>query len=138
MNTCSRTCFVRESIDLKELFKDTAEEIVNDAAYENDEIIDYEDLPKWLIKRGVILPSSVQEWERANGVQEWERANEYFRDHLYHSNKVKDVKKEIYDMQNKTYEYFSETYGQVKDQEINEYKNWTKNQLKKHLKILKS
>ena len=129
MNTCSRTCFVGESIDVKELFKDAAEEIVNDATYENDEIIDYEDLPKWLIKRGVILPSSVQEWERAN---------EYFRDHLYHSNKVKDVKKEIYDMQNKTYEYFSETYGQVKDQEINEYKNWTKNQLKKHLKILKS
>ena len=41
-------------------------------------------------------------------------------------------------MQNKIYEYFSETHGQVKDKEINEYKNWTKNQLKSHLKLLKS
>ena len=82
-----------------------------------------------MIKRGVILPNSVQEWERAN---------KYFRDHLHHNNKVKDVSKEINDMQNKICEYFSETHGQVKDKEINEYKNWTKNQLKSHLKLLKS
>ena len=81
------------------------EEIVNDSTNENDEIIDYEDLPKGLIKRGVILPNSLHEWERAN---------EYFRDHLHHNNKVKDVNKEINDMQNKIYEYFSETHGQVK------------------------
>ena len=73
-----------------------------------------------------------------NSVQEWERANKYFRDHLHHNNKVKDVSKEINDMQNKICEYFSETHGQVKDKEINEYKNWTKNQLKSHLKLLKS
>ena len=73
MNTHRRACFVGESIAVKELFKDTVEEIVNDATYENDEIIDYEDLPKGLIKRGLILPNSAQEWERAN---------EYFRDHL--------------------------------------------------------
>ena len=41
-------------------------------------------------------------------------------------------------MQNKIYDYFSETYGQVKDKEINEYENWTKNQLKNHLKLFKS
>ena len=29
-------------------------------------------------------------------------------------------------MQNKIYEYFPETHGQVKDQEINKYENWTK------------
>ena len=52
-------------------------------------------------------------------VQEWERANEYFREHLHHNNEVKDVNKEINDMQNKTYEYFSETQGQVKDKKIN-------------------
>ena len=105
------------------------EETVNDATYENDDLIDYEDLPKSLIKRGAILPNSVQEWECAN---------KYFRDHLHHNNKVKDSNKEINDMQNKIYEYFSETYRQVKDKEINEYENWTKNQLKDHLKLLKS
>ena len=51
-------------------------------------------------------------------VQEWERANEYFREHLHHNNEVKDVNKEINDMQNKTYEYFSETQGQVKDKKL--------------------
>ena len=38
-------------------------------------------------------------------------------------------------MQNKIYEYFSETHGHVEDKEINEYENWTKNQLKNHLKL---
>ena len=71
----------------------------------------------------MILPSSAQEWERAN---------DYFRDHLHRNNK------EINDIQNKICEYFSETHGQVKDKEINEYENWTKNQLKNHLKLLKS
>ena len=98
------------------------EEIVNDSKNENDEIIDYEDLPKGLIKRGVILPNSVQKWERGK---------EYFRDHLHHNNKVKDVNKEINDMQNKIYEYFSETHGQVKGKEIVEYKNLTKKPTKK-------
>ena len=65
------------------------EEIVNDATYKNDEIIYYEDLPKGLIKKGVILPNSVQEWEHAN---------EYFRDHLHYNNEVKDVNKEIKSM----------------------------------------
>ena len=50
------------------------EEIANDAIYESDEIIGYEDLPK-----RTYLPS----------VQEWGRANEYFRDHLPHITKSK-------------------------------------------------
>ena len=40
-------------------------------------------------------------------------------------------------MQNKIYQYFSETHGQVKDKDIYEYQNQTKNQLKNHLKLLK-
>ena len=56
------------------------EEIANGATYENDEINDYEDLPKRLIKKWVILP---------NRVQEWKRANKYFRDHRHHNNEVK-------------------------------------------------
>ena len=68
-----RTCFVGESIDIKKkLFNDAVEESANDATYENDGIIVYEDLPEELTKRGVILPNSVQERERAN---------DYFRDH---------------------------------------------------------
>ena len=118
LNTHRRTCFVGLLI-----------EIVNHAIYKNDEITDYKDLPKGLKKRGVIV---------SNGVQEWERANKYFRDHLYHNNKVKNVNKKINDVKNKIYEYFSDTHGQVKDKEINEYENWTKNQLKIHLKLLKS
>ena len=78
-----------------------------------------------LIKRGVILPYSVQEWERAN---------DYFRDHLHLNNKVNDVNKEMKDMQNKIYKYFSETHGQVKDKKIDEHENWAKNQLKNNLK----
>ena len=73
----------------------------------------------------------------ANSAQGWELANEYFRHHLHHNNKVKDVNKEINDMQNKIYQYFSETHGQVKDKDIYEYQNQTKNQLKNHLKLLK-
>ena len=102
-------CFVGESVDVKELFNDAVEEIANDATYENDEVIDYVDLPKGLIKRGVILP---------NNVQEWERASEYFREHLHHNNKVKDVNKEISDMHDIIYEYFSETHWQVKDKKL--------------------
>ena len=56
------------------------EEIANGATYENDEINDYEDLPKRLIKKWVIL---------RNRVQEWKRANKYFRDHQHHNNEVK-------------------------------------------------
>ena len=56
------------------------EEIANGATYENDEINDYEDLPKRLIKKWVILP---------NRVQEWKRANKYFRDHRHRNNEVK-------------------------------------------------
>ena len=96
-------CFVGESVDVKELINDAVEQIANDATYENDEVIDYVDLPKGLIKRGVILP---------NNVQEWERTSEYFREHLHHNNKVKDVNKDI------IYEYFSETHGQVKDKKL--------------------
>ena len=33
------------------------------------------------------------------------------------------VTKEINNMQNKIYQYFSETHGQVKDKEINEIEN---------------
>ena len=127
MNTHGRRCFVGEAPDVKDLFKVVVEEIVNDATNENDEIIDYEDSPKGLIKRGVILPITVREWERAN---------EYFRVNIHHNNEIKDVNKEINDMQNKIYDYFSETYGQVKDKDISEYENWTKNQLKNHLKLL--
>ena len=50
----------------------------------------------------------------------------------------RDVNKEIDGMQNKIYEYFSETHGQAKDKEINEYKNWKKIQLENNLKLLKS
>ena len=81
LNSHRRTYFAGESIDVKELFKDAVEETVKDAIYENDDIIDYEELPKNLIKRGVIL---------SNSVQEWECANKYFRDHLHHNNKVTD------------------------------------------------
>ena len=56
------------------------EEIANGATYENDEINDYEDLPKRLIKKWVIL---------RNRVQEWKRVSKYFRDHRHHNNEVK-------------------------------------------------
>ena len=82
------------------------EEIMEDVINENDESIDYEDLPKRLMKSRVILPNSLQEWEFAN---------QYFRDHLHCNNEIKDVNKEINDMQKKIYEYFSETYRQVKE-----------------------
>ena len=59
LDTHRRTCFVGESIDVKELFKYDVEETVNDATYDNDEISDYEDL-KRLIKRRVIFPNSIQ------------------------------------------------------------------------------
>ena len=81
-----------------------------------------------LIKRGVILP---------NNVQEWERANDYFRDHLHLNNKVKDVNKEMKDMQNKIHKYFSETHGQVKDKKI-EIKKLGKKPTKKQSEISKS
>ena len=39
-------------------------------------------------------------------------------------------------MQNKIYEYFSQTNGQVKDKQINEYQNWTKKPTKKPSEII--
>ena len=39
-------------------------------------------------------------------------------------------------MQNKIYEYFSQTHGQVKDKQINEYENWTKKPTKKASQII--
>ena len=50
LNTQRKMCFVGESINVKKLFKDVVE-IVNYAPYKNDAIIDYEDLPKGLIKK---------------------------------------------------------------------------------------
>ena len=103
------------------------------------EIRDGEDLGQWSrLEISQRLSSVNYSTKTIHHHHQWERANEYFRDHLHHSNKVKDVNKEINHMQNKIYEYFSETHGHVKDKEINEYENWTKNQLKNHLKLLKS
>ena len=39
-------------------------------------------------------------------------------------------------MQNKIYEYFSQTHGQVKDKQINEYENWTKKPTKNPSEII--
>ena len=39
-------------------------------------------------------------------------------------------------MQNKIYEYFSQTHGQVKDKQINEYENQTKKPTKKPSEII--
>ena len=39
-------------------------------------------------------------------------------------------------MQNKIYEYFSQTHGQVKDKQINQYENWTKKSTKKASQII--
>ena len=102
------------------MFINAVEEITEVVINENEEIIDYEDLLERLMKSGVIL---------SNSAQEWECANQYLRDHLHHNNEIKDVSKEINGMQNKIceYFYFSETYGQVKEKEINEYENWIKN-----------
>ena len=70
LNTHRRPCFVGKTLDMKELFKDTMEEI--DVTRNcDDEIIDIiRDMPKRFIKKGVILP---------NNERDWESSNEFFR-----------------------------------------------------------
>ena len=71
---------------MKELFKDTREQIDVTRNW-NDEIIDtMTDMPKRFIKKGVILPN----YER-----DWESANEFFRSSLHHNNEILDIDHEV-------------------------------------------
>ena len=91
---------------MKELFKDTTEEI--DTTWNGDNVIIdiITDMPKRFIKKGVILP---------NTEQDWESANEFFRSNLHHNNEILDIDNEINLMQSTIYNYFSEHHGVVND-----------------------
>ena len=91
---------------MKELFKDTKEEIdvTRNGDNEVNDIIT--DMPKRFIKKGVILPNSERDWESAN---------EFFRSNLHHNNKILDIDNETNLMQSTIYNYFSEDHGVVND-----------------------
>ena len=86
LNARRRSCFFGKTADMKELFKDTREQIDVTRNW-NDEIIDImTDMPKRFIKKGVILP---------NNERDWESANEFFRSSLHHNNEILDIDHEV-------------------------------------------
>ena len=91
---------------MKELFKDTMEEI--DVTRNcDDEIIDIiRDMPKRFIKKGVILP---------NNERDWESSNEFFRSNFPHNDEILDIDNEFNLMKSTIYNYFSEHHGVVND-----------------------
>ena len=71
---------------MKELFKDTTEEI-NVTQNGEDVIIDLiTDIPKRFIKKGVILPNSERDWQSAN---------KFFKSNLHHNNEILHTDNEI-------------------------------------------
>ena len=75
---------------MKELFKETTEEI-DVTRNGNDEITDITtDMPNRFIKKGVMLQNSEQDWENAN---------KPFTSNLYHNNEILDINNEINLMQ---------------------------------------
>ena len=106
LNTHRRPCFVGKTLDMKELFKDTMEEI--DVTRNcDDEIIDIiRDMPKRFIKKGVILP---------NNERDWESSNEFFRSNFPHNDEILDIDNEVNLMKSTIYNYFSEHHGVVND-----------------------
>ena len=91
---------------MKELSKDTREEI-DVTRNGDDEIIDIiTDMPKRFIKKGVILPNSERDWESTN---------EFFKWNLHHNNKMLDIDNKTNLMQSTIYNYFSEHHGVVND-----------------------
>ena len=134
LNTHRRSCFLGKTPSIAELFEDAVEEI-NDMSSDDNEnnLIDLIDLPKGEIKKGVFLPNSVQDWESAN---------EFFRRNIHHNANIKDVNSEIRDTQNTIYNYFSETYGSIKNGKKKpfdtNYRAMSKSELKRQLKILKN
>ena len=107
LNTHRRSCFVGKTPDMKELFKETSDEI-DVTRNGNDEIIDITtDMPNRFIKKGVMLQ---------NNEQDWESANEVFRSNLYHNNEILDINNEINLMQSTMQNHFSEHHGVVNDE----------------------
>ena len=88
-------------------------------------------LPKGEIKRRVLLPNSVQDWESAR---------KFFRMNMHHNANIEEQWNKR-GMQSKTYNYFLETHGSAKDSKKNlldtNYRSMFKNELKKQLKTLK-
>ena len=88
-------------------------------------------LPKGQIKRGVLLPNSVQGWESAR---------KFFRMNMHHNANIEEQWNKR-GMQSKTYNYFLETHGSARDNKKNplntNYRSMFKNELKKQLKTLK-
>ena len=102
---------------------------------ENIELLnnDHNELPKGLIKKGVKLPKCKREWEQAN---------EYFKTNIHHNNEINDINQEINILQDKLYNFFAEAYGECDETEKNPYETnynaYSKNKLKRSLKLLKS
>ena len=132
LNTHRRSCIVKETPDMKELFKDTTEEI-DVTQNGDDEITDIiTDMPKIFIKKGVILPNSERDWERTN---------QFFRSNLHHNNEILNIDNEINLMQSSIYNDFSEQHGVVNDGKKSydtDYNVMTKNKLKRQSAVLKS
>ena len=88
-----------------------------------------EHLPKGLIKQGVKLPRSIQEWDLAES---------YFKSAIDFTSDISNIDNEVTEFQSLIYNYFKDHCGLVKSEYELRYDHLSKSKLKKALRELKS
>ena len=95
-------------IDIKDIFIDNEEEQLDDV-YEADDV---DKITKKVIKKGVLLPKNSTQWKQAN---------DFFKEKLQPDKEIQDIDSEILNLQNMIYNFFLNSYGNVKNYESNIY-----------------
>ena len=108
LNTHRRCCYVENIIDIKDIFIDNEEEQLDDV-YEVDDV---DKITKKVIKKGVLLPKNSTQWKQAN---------DFFKENLQPDKEIQDIDSEILNLQKMIYNFFLNSYGNVKNYESNIY-----------------
>ena len=86
-------------------------------------------MPKGLVKQGVKLPRSIQEWDLAES---------YFKSAINFTSDISNIDNEVIEFQSLIYNYFKDHCGLVKSEYELRYDHLSKSKLKKALPELKS
>ena len=132
LNTHSRTCYVRSILDIDDFLLAEGNEVnleMQEIAEESN--IRFEHLPKGLIKQGVNLPRSIQEWDLAES---------YFKSAIDFTSDISNTENEVTEFQSLIYNYFKDHCGLVKSEYELRYERHSKSKLKNlyvSLKVVK-